>query len=88
MMMSAPAAAACVGLRQCLHLANDLASGGPDPLGERSGVAERKHHSGGFGVERYVERLGLLLKRPGDEADANTGISRFAELSADRRRIG
>ena len=77
-----------LGLRQRLHLADDLAAGVLDPAGERRGIAERQHHRRRSGVERHVERRGVLLQRPDDEADADARIAGLGQFLADGVGVG
>src|SRR6516225_9967580 len=76
------------GLRQGLHLANDLASGRFDPPSERGGIADGQHHGRRPRVERDTESRGVALERPGDKADPDTGVPYLSELLADGRRAG
>ena len=77
-----------LGLRQRLHLADDLAAGVPDPAGERRGIAERQHHRRRLGIERHVQRRWVLLQRPKDETDADARIAGLSQFLADRVGVG
>src|SRR5262245_34503401 len=71
-----------------LPLADQFGASIFDWAGIGSWLSERDHHHRRLRGKRHVECLWILIERPSNEADSDTGVACCREFLFDRRRVG
>src|SRR5262245_61022320 len=83
-----PRRSGLLGLLERLHLTDDPGSRRLDAGGVWRGIAKRQHDGHRLCIECHLEGRRVLVERPEDETDADTGVAGLGQLLPYHRRAG